>query len=706
MIRIVTIAITISALGSSALAAPPVCPHICYWRSDIAEWARGAPWIKVLSALDCQRGHDLGCKVFYRPYDIPGHDDGGTGDGTGMAEAVLARLATIPSDKWPEAIGYRNEFGGSDTTTTAQFINYYNRLRAGGYKGWIVFGSYSTGVPESYRWSQSDVRNAVNLADAIETHEYFDLTEAKCHSWLMCRHVRFINENPYLAGKPWFIGEAGSDRISNASCREDPCNRRGWRYVDCGAQKLTASQYINELNIYRNLCANQVVAIFLFQQGDTNWADFDVMGTEVATWMQGTWPAVTTGTIVGNVKNTSGQNLSGVSVSTDTGGYSTTTDAAGNYTIPGVMPGTYSVSASKTGYVTSTQAGKVVSANQTTIVNFTLMPVPPGTLAGTVKSVSGQVLEGATVTIAPGGASAVTNAQGNYTISGLAVGNYTATASKQGYTESVAPVTIQSGLTTTQNFTLHNLGTELLTNGSFTSGCTGWSKSQTPSGAYWGCGNKAYPNPWPGQGGHSWNAFIACGGFFCDTSFTGEQHQDNVVVRAGLSYWASAQVYYEPILHAGDPTDQKERIVLAFNNGVTHSSAWHTHTTPNGWDRITLSGAVPSGATSMTFKVELAHTDGQWSGTGAIDECSFQVPTGTISSAKGYPDGTVIMLRNKTVTASNGSAFWIEEDDRTSGIKVAASNSLTPGTRVSWVSGILTTVNGERVLGQALFAPE
>jgi hypothetical protein len=92
-----------------------------------------------------------------------------------------------------------------------------------------------------------------------------------------------------------------------------------------------------------------------------------------------------------------------------------------------------------------------------------------------------------------------------------------------------------------------------------------------------------------------------------------------VIVTAGACYSASAQVYYEPVLHAGDPTDQKERIVLTFDDplATTHVSAWHTHAASNGWDRISLSGTIPAGALKMTFKVELSHTDSQWSGTGA-----------------------------------------------------------------------------------------
>lgn len=446
-------ALAVAVPLTAGAAGPPICPHINTWSSTVQSWAQGAPWMKVLSALDCQRGKEMGSKVFYRPYDIPSHDDGGTGDGTGMAEAVLARLATIPSDKWPDAIGFRNEFGGTDTTTPQQFMLYYDRLRAGGYRGWIVFGSYSTGVPESYRWSQSDVKNAVMKADAIETHEYFDLTEAFCHSWLCCRHVRFINENPYLLGKPWFIGEAGSDRISGG-CHEDPCSRRGWRHYDCGAQKLTEQQYISELSKYRGLCASQVVAVFIFQQGDLyNWNDFEVVGTSVGTWMQTTW-GISTGTISGTVKSATGQNLAGAAVTTSPGGYSAASDASGVYTIPQVMPGTYNVTASKAGYQNQTRTGISVIAGQTATCNFSMVP-NSGTISGYVRDSGGVGIAGAAVSTGTGDYSTTTAANGSYTLSNVTTGTYTVTVVRSGYDSAVRPgVVVNVGQTTTCNVVL------------------------------------------------------------------------------------------------------------------------------------------------------------------------------------------------------------------------------------------------------------
>jgi len=535
------------ASATAYAANPPMCPHVIYWGGGIATWAQGAPWIKVIGSGEIPTAQACSPNVFYRPYDADPqyHDDGclpASLTGSQYADLVWAKISGLA--RKPEAIGYRNEFNWSSNPTEhkrtcREFVNYKNRLRQLGYQGMVVFGSFGVGWVDSEIWDDPDVRAATDAADAIETHEYFDLEVSCCAPWLAFRHrdIAIANHPDHLGNKPWFIGEFGSDRVCGncTSCDDDLC-RRGWR--DNG--KLSEQAYINQLSAYRAGCADQVVAVFVFQQGSGNWWDFETMGTSVADWMKSTW-TVQPGAIAGNVKNSGGQNLSGAVVTTNTGGYSATTDANGNYIMTGVSPGTYNVTASKSGYQSQTQTGKTVNSNQTTTVNFTLTP---------------------------------------------------------------------------------SSGTELLTNGSFDNGCTGWSHSESPSNSYWGCGYKAYPGTSSGNGGHSWNAFLACGGWFCDLAFTGELHQDNVPVVGGQTYNASAQVYYEPVAHT-DPGDQKERIVLIFNNGTTHYGTWHTHVNGNGWDQITLSGTIPSGATSMTFKVELSHVDSQWSGTGAVDECSF-----------------------------------------------------------------------------------
>ncbi len=413
-------------------------------------------------------------------------------------------------------------------------------------------------------------------------------------------------------------------------------------------------------------------------------------------------PGPSTGTISGTVRDTGGAAISGAAVATGTGGYTATTNASGAYSMSGVATGTYSVTASKSGYTSQTLSNVVVQENQTTTANFSLAP-NWGTISGYVRDGSGGAISGASVSTSSGGYSATSGADGSYSMAGVAAGTYDVTASKAGYLpQTQTGKTVTAGQTTTVSFSL-TTGVELLTNGSFTSGCTGWSHSESPSGIYWGCGNKAYPGIGSGSGGASWNAYLSCGGYFCDRAFTGEQHQDNVAVTAGAAYYASAQVYYEPVKYPDTPNDQKERLVLVFNNGTTHTAPWHTHTTSNGWDLISYSGTVPAGAASMTFRVELSHTDGQWSGTGAVDECSFRSATGgTISGTVRNSLGTGISGASVSTSAggyaatTNASGVYTITGVTTGVYNVIASkpgyNTLTQIGK-SVTSGATTTVD-------------
>ncbi len=75
----------------------------------------------------------------------------------------------------------------------------------------------------------------------------------------------------------------------------------------------------------------------------------------------------------------------------------------------------------------------------------------------------------------------------------------------------------------------------------------------------------------------------------------------------------------------------------------------------------------------------------------------------TIAEAKALPDQTLVTIPNKTVTAGTddfGDRFYIEEQDRTSGIQVylgAAFSGVPRGSVVS-VSGLMGTRNGERAI--------
>ncbi|MDZ4181922.1 MAG: carboxypeptidase regulatory-like domain-containing protein [Candidatus Cloacimonadaceae bacterium] len=78
-----------------------------------------------------------------------------------------------------------------------------------------------------------------------------------------------------------------------------------------------------------------------------------------------------TGMIAGVVRRQNTTPIVGATVTA--GGYSATTNNAGAYTIVAAV-GTYSVTASATGFISQTVENVVVSANQTSTVNFTMIP--------------------------------------------------------------------------------------------------------------------------------------------------------------------------------------------------------------------------------------------------------------------------------------------------------------------------------------------
>jgi len=89
-----------------------------------------------------------------------------------------------------------------------------------------------------------------------------------------------------------------------------------------------------------------------------------------------------TGTITGKVTDSStGNPISGAAVSVN--GYSTTTDSNGNYSFS-VLEGTYTVTASASGYKSQTKEDISVIAGETVTVNFSLHPVTTGSISGTI----------------------------------------------------------------------------------------------------------------------------------------------------------------------------------------------------------------------------------------------------------------------------------------------------------------------------------
>ncbi len=136
---------------------------------------------------------------------------------------------------------------------------------------------------------------------------------------------------------------------------------------------------------------------------------------------------------------------------------STTTDSSGNYSFSGLANGNYTVTPSHTGYTFSpiNQSAPVNGANVTGI-NFTAtaQTAPTYSISGTISPAAGGDL--ATVTLSgAANTTAIANASGSYTFTGLANGAYTVTPSNTGYTFSPVnqAVTISGANMSGVNFT-------------------------------------------------------------------------------------------------------------------------------------------------------------------------------------------------------------------------------------------------------------
>jgi len=157
-----------------------------------------------------------------------------------------------------------------------------------------------------------------------------------------------------------------------------------------------------------------------------------------------------TGTVQGTVKATAGNTSPGAGIPGATvyllpdapgvkipgrGTFSGVTDASGAFRIQGVEPGTYTVAAYAQGFtraVSNATQTFTVEGDALQTASVTLTQTTPGSLSGTVMDPQGNLIAGASVTFAPanGGQTltAVTDANGRYTVSNAPAGTYTGVA--------------------------------------------------------------------------------------------------------------------------------------------------------------------------------------------------------------------------------------------------------------------------------------
>ncbi len=227
------------------------------------------------------------------------------------------------------------------------------------------------------------------------------------------------------------------------------------------------------------------------------------------------------GEISGYVLDNNGNAVEGATVQTDTGGDQTSSAADGSYTLEDVDPGTYDVTASKSGYVSDTEEDVTVVEFETTTADFELSPTP-GSISGTVTDQCEDPVSGATVETDTGGYNTTTAQDGTYTLSSVAPGTYDVTVSKDDYVSTTeTDVTVTAGQNTNQNFTLYESGgtEEVLDNGDMEGGF--WSTG-------WG-GGSAIPNDWDGwyQPGSDFNCYDET------TVVHGDSHSAETTISSG-----------------------------------------------------------------------------------------------------------------------------------------------------------------------------
>ncbi|MBN9654118.1 carboxypeptidase regulatory-like domain-containing protein [Halobacillus sp. GSS1] len=131
------------------------------------------------------------------------------------------------------------------------------------------------------------------------------------------------------------------------------------------------------------------------------------------------------------------------------------TDAAGNYSITNLPPGSYTVTISQPGYADAT-IGTIITPNGMTMLNVELVR-SAGTIEGVVEDENNQPISGAFVQLLVNGvavASTVTNGSGQYSFQNVAPESYSVRASAGNFQTQVLGAQVIAFVTTVVNFTL------------------------------------------------------------------------------------------------------------------------------------------------------------------------------------------------------------------------------------------------------------
>ncbi len=162
------------------------------------------------------------------------------------------------------------------------------------------------------------------------------------------------------------------------------------------------------------------------------------------------------GSITGTVQDSqTAVGIANALVSLGPGGLSTLTSSNGAFGFPVVPAGTYTITASASGYWAAS-ASVTVTAGHNTNLNLHLVSTGAGgSVQGLVKSsATGKAAAGAVVTLTPGSKATVTDSTGYYGFASVPAGTYTLTVTATGYQPYSLVIAVKSAHTTQVNVSL------------------------------------------------------------------------------------------------------------------------------------------------------------------------------------------------------------------------------------------------------------
>lgn len=116
---------------------------------------------------------------------------------------------------------------------------------------------------------------------------------------------------------------------------------------------------------------------------------------------------------------------------------------------------------------------------------------------------------------------------------------------------------------------------------------------------------------------------------------------------------------------------------------------------------IHISMPEQNAGTTLYISVRACNYAGIWSNVGHSDGITVGAPIESCARAKDYPDGVVVILRGRIVTAVFDDCFYVADPARLSGIRVESSECNVAVGDIVDVGGKLSCLGGERSLTNA-----